>query len=90
MAGTPDNFTFALKAPRRITHDARLRDCADALARFCTVAAGLGDRQAPLLFQLPPNFKKDLDRFETFLGWLPAGQPRIGHDRQLHHQRARG
>lgn len=73
VAGTPDGFTFALKAPRRITHDARLRDCADPLARFCDVAAGLGDRQAPLLFQLPPNFKKDLDRLTTFLDLLPAG-----------------
>lgn len=74
VAGTPDGFTFALKAPRRITHDARLRDCADALARFCAVAAGLGPKQAPLLFQLPPNLKKDLDRLDQFLGLLPAGQ----------------
>ncbi len=74
VAGTPEGFTFALKAPRRITHDARLRECADPLARFCAVAAGLGGRQAPLLFQLPPNFKKDLDRLTAFADLLPTGQ----------------
>jgi uncharacterized protein YecE (DUF72 family) len=70
-AGTPDRFSFALKAPRRITHDARLRDCADAVTRFCTVASSLGDKQAPLLFQLPPNFKKDLPRLNAFLDTVP-------------------
>lgn len=73
VAGTPDGFTFALKAPRRITHDSRLRDCGDAVTRFCEVAALLGSRRAPLLFQLPPNFKKDLDRFDRFLEMLPPG-----------------
>lgn len=72
-AGTPDGFLFALKAPQRITHMARLRDCADALARFCAVADGLGARRAPYLFQLPPNFKADLPRLEAFLDLLPAG-----------------
>jgi uncharacterized protein YecE (DUF72 family) len=71
--GTPDGFSFALKAPRRITHIARLReDSADAVAKFCDLAARLGPKQAPLLFQLPPNFKKDLPRLEAFLRLLPA------------------
>jgi uncharacterized protein YecE (DUF72 family) len=70
--GTPDGFSFALKAPRRITHIARLRDdCADTVATFCRLAARLGAKQAPLLFQLPPNFKKDLPRLEGFLRLLP-------------------
>ena len=72
VAGTPEAFLFGLKAPQRITHVARLRDCADALSRFCDVAQGLGDRQAPFLFQLPPNFKIDLPRFEAFIALLPA------------------
>jgi len=73
LAGTPDGFTFALKAPQRITHMARLRDCQESLARFLHVAGGLGDRAAPLLFQLPPNLKSDLPRLEAFLELLPAG-----------------
>jgi uncharacterized protein YecE (DUF72 family) len=73
VAGTPDGFLFALKAPQRITHMARLRECADTLGRFCAVADTLGGRRAPLLFQLPPNFKADLPRLEAFLDLLPAG-----------------
>ena len=67
-------FTFSLKAPRRITHDRRLKDCADPLQAFCRVTATLGERLGVLLFQLPPNFKCDLDRFDAFLGELP---PRV-------------
>jgi uncharacterized protein YecE (DUF72 family) len=73
VEGSPEGFSFALKAPRRITHLSRLKECADATARFCEVAGGLGAKQAPLLFQLPPNFKKDLTRFDAFLETLPAG-----------------
>lgn len=73
VAGTPDGFTFALKAPQRITHMARLRDCADTVTRFFAAVDGLGPRRAPALFQLPPNFKFDLPRLETFLDMLPAG-----------------
>jgi len=48
-----------LKAPQRITHFARLRDVDESVRIFCDVARGLGARLGPLLFQLPPNFKKD-------------------------------
>jgi uncharacterized protein YecE (DUF72 family) len=68
----PDGFTFSLKAPRRITHDARLKDCEDALRYFCDAARALGSRLGTLLFQLPPNFKYAKDRLEIFLAWLPA------------------
>ncbi len=75
-AGTPDGFTFALKAPRRITHIARLReDSAELVSRFCALASRLGAKRAPILFQLPPNFKKDLPRLEAFLARLPAASP---------------
>ncbi len=67
----PPAFKFTLKAPRRITHDSRLRDCADLVKGFCNVAATLGDRLGTLLFQLPPNFKRDLPLFETFLEAFP-------------------
>ncbi len=72
----PDGFRFTLKAPRRITHDAKLVNCESLTASFCVVAAnGLGDKLGALLFQLPPNQKKDLPRLEAFLDTLPAKAP---------------
>jgi uncharacterized protein YecE (DUF72 family) len=71
--GTPSPFKLTLKAPRRITHDQRLRDCADALRAFCHAAGTLGDKLGVLLFQLPPNFKIDVERFDAFLTELPPG-----------------
>ena len=71
-AQTPENFRFALKAPQKITHFARLRDCQDTLDYFCRVAAQLGERLGPILFQLPPNFKKDADVLDAFLRELPT------------------
>ena len=72
-AEVPEPFTFSLKAPRRITHERRLKDCADPLAFFCEVASALGPRLGVLLFQLPPNLKRDLERLDTFLALLPPG-----------------
>src|SRR6266446_3070987 len=69
---TSESFRFALKAPQKITHFARLRDCADTLEYFCKVISGLGERQGPVLFQLPPNFKKDVDVLDSFLRELPS------------------
>ncbi len=68
----PGNFAFALKAPRRITHDKRLRDAGPDAAEFLRRAAALGERLGVLLFQLPPYLKKDLPRLRDFLGVLPA------------------
>ncbi len=68
---TPDAFRFSLKAPRRITHDARLRDCAELVDLFCGLARVLGPKLGILLFQLPPSFKKDLAVLDAFLGILP-------------------
>jgi len=72
VAETPEGFTFALKASRRITHDARLRDVAEPLRHLVDVARGLGPKLGPLLFQLPPNLKKDLDRLGEWLALLPG------------------
>jgi uncharacterized protein YecE (DUF72 family) len=69
---TPENFRFALKAPQKITHFAKLRDCQDTLAYFFRIISQLGDRLGPILFQLPPNFKKDADVLSSFLRELPA------------------
>jgi len=68
----PPGFTYALKAPRRITHDKRLKDCADLVQFFCESARVLGAHLGPLLFQLPPTFRCDAARLEAFLQTVPA------------------
>ncbi len=69
---TPQRFKFTLKAPKRITHVARLRDCADLLQYFVKTAATLGPKLGVLFFQLPPYFKKDLALLDAFLDAFPA------------------
>jgi uncharacterized protein YecE (DUF72 family) len=71
-AQTPEEFRFALKAPQKITHWSKLRDCADTLEYFCKVVNGLGERLGPVLFQLPPTFKKDADVLSSFLREFPT------------------
>jgi uncharacterized protein YecE (DUF72 family) len=73
LAQTPETFRFALKASQRITHRARLKDAAESTAFFCEKARTLGDRLGPVLFQLPPNLKKDADRLRAFLPGIPPG-----------------
>ncbi|MEW6251722.1 MAG: DUF72 domain-containing protein [Planctomycetota bacterium] len=68
----PAGFRFVLKAPQRITHVHRLKDAGDAVAYLCETAGALGDKLGPLLFQLPPNLKKDVPRLRDFLALLPA------------------
>ena len=72
-AQTPSPYRLTLKAPRRITHDNRLRNCGAVLAAFYVVAASLSDKLGALLFQLPPTARKDLPLFDAFLGGLPPG-----------------
>src|ERR1700712_2501352 len=72
-AQTPAPYKLTLKAPRRITHDSRLKNCGELVAGFCAVAGTLGDKLGVLLFQLPPNLKKDLGLFDAFLEDLPPG-----------------
>ena len=69
---TPPRFRFALKAPQKVTHFARLRDCGDTIRYFWQVISGLGERLGPVLFQLPPNFKKDADLLGSFLREFPS------------------
>jgi uncharacterized protein YecE (DUF72 family) len=69
----PDHFTFTLKAPRRVTHELRLRDAADMAADFCETARALKQKLGALLFQLPPFLKRDTPRLEDFLHQLPPG-----------------
>lgn len=74
-AAVPEAFRFAIKAPRRITHDARLDAdaSADPVGYLYRTLANLGARRGPVLFQLPPFLKKDLSRLAEFLRLLPAG-----------------
>ncbi len=71
-AATPPGFTFVLKAPQRITHIARLRDVDDPLRYFLETGRKLGPKLGPILFQLPPNFKKDVARLNDLLTQFPA------------------
>ena len=68
----PPGFVFVLKASQRITHHKRLKEASEEVAYFFGQAAALGDRLGPVLFQLPPNLKKDLPRLVDFLAILPA------------------
>ena len=69
----PPGFRFSVKASQRITHFKRLKDVAEETGYFLDTAAALTDRLGPILFQLPPNMKKDLPRLQVFLDCLPAG-----------------
>jgi uncharacterized protein YecE (DUF72 family) len=68
----PEDFTFALKASQQITHRKRLKDAAEPVAHFLHVAGALGPQLGPILVQLPPNMKKDVERLASFLALMPA------------------
>lgn len=70
----PEHFQFVLKASQRITHHARLKDADDQVLFLFEQAAVLGSKLGPVLFQLPPNLKKDVERLRSFLRALPAGK----------------
>ena len=70
---SPESFRFVLKAPRSMTHIRKLADCEEPLARFVQVAARLGPKLGPLLFQLPPTYQRNTDQLGSFLGALPGG-----------------
>jgi len=72
-AATPDTFRFAIKASRRITHISRIKSesAAEPLGFLYRALAALGEKRGPVLFQLPPNLKKDLPRLAEFLKLLP-------------------
>ena len=72
---TPANFRFAIKASRRITHQARIKadEAADSVAFLYNNLGALGGKRGPVLFQLPPFQKKDVARLDEFLKLLPEG-----------------
>jgi len=67
----PEHFSFALKAPRRITHLSKLRNTTEAMGFFLASAQSLGSKLGPLLFQLPPFLKKDVPLLSEFLALVP-------------------
>ena len=71
-AQVPEDFAFVLKASRRITHMARLKDAGDPLEYLTRTAIGaLGERLGPILFQLPPYLRVDAARLRDFLAIVP-------------------
>lgn len=68
----PESFRFSIKASRRITHFRRLNNTEEVVDHLLTTIAVLGERLGAVLFQLPPNFKKDFARLEAFLATLPT------------------
>jgi len=69
LAATGDNFRFSFKAPQRITHILRLKNCGETLDKFANSIASVGEasRLGVILFQLPPNMKADHERLAAFL-----------------------
>ncbi len=67
----PADFKFSVKASQRITHFKRLQGVEEETRYLLATAAALEDRLGVVLFQLPPNMKKDLSRLESFLATLP-------------------
>ncbi|RPJ52205.1 MAG: DUF72 domain-containing protein [Chloroflexi bacterium] len=74
-AATPDDFRFCMKAPKRITHELRLKDSSPEMRAFIDASAGLGSKFGAVLVQLPPSFTiGERPTLETFLQTLPSGQ----------------
>jgi uncharacterized protein YecE (DUF72 family) len=69
----PGDFVFAVKMSRYLTHIRRLREPEEPVARFMEVAAALGPRLGPVLMQLPPTMRADLDALGATLRRFPAG-----------------
>jgi len=70
---TPEDFRFTFKAPQKVSHFAKLRNCGEIMAHFHEVMLGLGEKRACVLIQLPPNFEKNTDVLLGFLKELPKG-----------------
>jgi uncharacterized protein YecE (DUF72 family) len=78
-AEVPPDFRFVLKASQRITHFQRLKEAGESVGYLLKVAGALGERLGALLFQLPPNLKKDVPRLRDFLALLPPA-PRVAFE----------
>lgn len=74
---TPSNFCFAVKASRFLTHNRKLKDPENALENFLPRAEVLREKLGPILFQLPPKWRLNIERLEEFLSVLPKGKRRL-------------
>jgi uncharacterized protein YecE (DUF72 family) len=70
-SSTPDNFVFAVKGSRFLTHMKKLKDPVAGLEKFFSRADLLKEKLGPILFQLPPNFPVNVERLDEFLNALP-------------------
>jgi uncharacterized protein YecE (DUF72 family) len=82
LAATGDNFRFSFKAPQRITHMLRLKNCEQAVTDFIVVLQPVitARRMGVVLFQLPPNFKADIPRLDEFLTFAGRSKQRIAFE----------
>ena len=72
---TPSRFVIAVKASRYLTHLKRLKEPVEPVARLFARCSRLGSKLGPVLYQLPGNFHRDLERLESFLQALPRACP---------------
>jgi uncharacterized protein YecE (DUF72 family) len=75
LAQVPESFRFSVKASQRITHFKRLKEATEVTKFFLDTVTALKERLGVVLFQLPPNMKKDFDRLTAFLDELPQAVP---------------
>ena len=69
----PKGFVFGVKAPRKITHFKKLKNCEAELDELFDRLGAFGRRLGPVLFQLPPRWRCNLNRLEDFVDRLPEG-----------------
>jgi len=79
-AQVPGEFRFSIKATQRITHIKRLNNCAEETKYLLDTSGLLGERLGVVLFQLPPNMKKDSGRLKSFLELLPSDNTRAAFE----------
>ena len=73
----PAGFVYAVKASRYLTHMKKLKEPREPLKLFFSRAARLGPTFGPVLFQLPPRWPVNVERFETFLRALPRSRRHV-------------
>ncbi len=73
QTSTAEGFLFSVKASRYITHMKKLKDPEQSTPKFFDAVQGLGDKLGPVLFQLPPKWKKNTERLQSFVRELPEG-----------------
>ena len=80
----PPGFCYAVKANRYLTQAKKLKDCEEPMERMMAAVRCLCDRLGPMLYQLPPSMKVNLERLESFLRILPSGVTSVFEFRNMH------